>query len=167
MGWGRKKASTFSSAFHLVDLGLIPGIRMVGAKALTSSNTSLRLAPQRRGVNSVIVSPPFYQVRGYVGRELPGARAVWKGKGNGGWSCGGKATGAGKHGRRHLLLRPSASLDLRLLIIKPLLLFSWYQMSRSSERLEVRCDRLLGSSASYVKLLWWKLYLRSVESNPK
>uniref|UniRef100_A0A8B9XJR4 Serine incorporator 4 n=1 Tax=Bos mutus grunniens TaxID=30521 RepID=A0A8B9XJR4_BOSMU len=34
---------------------------MVGEKAVTSPNTSLRLAPQRRGVNSVIVSP-FYQV---------------------------------------------------------------------------------------------------------
>uniref|UniRef100_A0AC11BF90 Serine incorporator 4 n=1 Tax=Ovis aries TaxID=9940 RepID=A0AC11BF90_SHEEP len=35
---------------------------MVGAKAVTSPHTSLRLAPQRRGVSSVIVSPPFYQV---------------------------------------------------------------------------------------------------------
>uniref|UniRef100_A0A8C9BBN5 Serine incorporator 4 n=1 Tax=Phocoena sinus TaxID=42100 RepID=A0A8C9BBN5_PHOSS len=35
---------------------------MVGAKAVTSSSTSLRLAQQRSGVSSVTVSLPFYQV---------------------------------------------------------------------------------------------------------
>uniref|UniRef100_A0A8C0CFI0 Serine incorporator 4 n=1 Tax=Balaenoptera musculus TaxID=9771 RepID=A0A8C0CFI0_BALMU len=35
---------------------------MVGAKAVTSPSTSLRLAQQRSGVCSVIVSLPFYQV---------------------------------------------------------------------------------------------------------
>ncbi|MBW02704.1 Serine incorporator 4, partial [Eschrichtius robustus] len=35
---------------------------MVGAKAVTSPSTSLRLAQQRSGVCSVIVSLPFYQM---------------------------------------------------------------------------------------------------------
>uniref|UniRef100_A0A8C3VP18 Serine incorporator 4 n=1 Tax=Catagonus wagneri TaxID=51154 RepID=A0A8C3VP18_9CETA len=35
---------------------------MVGSKVVTSRNTSLRLAQQRSGVSSVIVSPSFYQV---------------------------------------------------------------------------------------------------------
>uniref|UniRef100_A0A8D0P2H0 Serine incorporator 4 n=1 Tax=Sus scrofa TaxID=9823 RepID=A0A8D0P2H0_PIG len=35
---------------------------MVGAKAVTSSSTSPRLAQQHSGVSSVILSPPFYQV---------------------------------------------------------------------------------------------------------
>ncbi|EQB77544.1 serine incorporator 4 [Camelus ferus] len=35
---------------------------MAGAKAVTGPGTPLRLAQQRSGVSSVIVSPPFYQV---------------------------------------------------------------------------------------------------------
>ncbi|KAB1277516.1 Serine incorporator 4 [Camelus dromedarius] len=36
---------------------------MAGAKAVTGPGTPLRLAQQRSGVSSVIVSPPFYQIQ--------------------------------------------------------------------------------------------------------
>lgn len=49
---------------------------MVGAKAVTSSSTSLRLAQQRSGVSSVTVSLPFYQVRGYWSKRY---LKKWKG----------------------------------------------------------------------------------------
>ncbi|XP_049469484.1 serine incorporator 4 [Panthera uncia] len=39
----------------------MPGTTMVGAKAVTGPNTSLRRT-QRTGVSSVMVNPPFYQV---------------------------------------------------------------------------------------------------------
>lgn len=62
-----KKKATFSSYFHLADLGLIPGTRMVGAKAVTEPSTSLHLA-QRSGISNIMVNPPFYQVRAYLGK---------------------------------------------------------------------------------------------------
>lgn len=80
--WAEDK-SCYLLIFHLVDLGIIPGTRMVGPKAAGPSTTQ-RLTQQRSGVSSVMVNPPFYQVRGDLGRGLiaPKSKSYpikWKG----------------------------------------------------------------------------------------